>query len=102
MPHPDTHAPTRLPAALATEDPTPDLLAKKPHGRDEPLISRHMWRFILSQGSYQVGRGMPSHPRLACASCLIVASVPVAHFFPLCALFTLSQRNGCLLSCLPG
>ncbi|EFN57544.1 hypothetical protein CHLNCDRAFT_6358, partial [Chlorella variabilis] len=57
--------------ALATEDPTPDLLAKKPHGRDEPLISRHMWRFILSQGCYQVGRGMPSHPRLACASCLI-------------------------------
>ncbi len=42
-------------AALATENPTPDLLTKKPHGRDEPLISKHMWRFIFSQGVYQVG-----------------------------------------------
>lgn len=46
-------------AALATEDPTPDLLLTKPHGRDEPLISRYMWRFILSQGCYQVG-ALPS------------------------------------------
>ena len=41
-------------AALATEDPTPDLLTKKPHGRDEPLISKYMWRFILTAGIYQV------------------------------------------------
>jgi Ca2+-transporting ATPase len=40
--------------ALATEDPTPDLLLTKPHGRDAPLISKYMWRFILSQGCYQV------------------------------------------------
>ncbi|PSC72089.1 P-type ATPase [Micractinium conductrix] len=39
--------------ALATEAPTPDLLEAKPHGRDEPLISHHMWRFIFSQGMYQ-------------------------------------------------
>ncbi|EFN50910.1 hypothetical protein CHLNCDRAFT_59377 [Chlorella variabilis] len=40
--------------ALATEAPTPDLLNEKPHGRDEPLISRYMWRFIFSQGVYQI------------------------------------------------
>jgi hypothetical protein len=45
-------------AALATEDPTPDLLTHKPHGRDEPLISRKMWKHILVQGFYQVGQGM--------------------------------------------
>ncbi|KAL4450031.1 hypothetical protein ABPG77_010700 [Micractinium sp. CCAP 211/92] len=39
--------------ALATESPTPDLLDAKPHGRDEPLISKYMWRFIFSQGFYQ-------------------------------------------------
>ncbi len=42
-------------AALATEAPTPDLLKEKPHGRGEPLISRYMWRFIFTQGIYQVG-----------------------------------------------
>lgn len=39
--------------ALATEDPTPELLKEKPHGRDEPLISRYMWRNILVQSLYQ-------------------------------------------------
>jgi Ca2+-transporting ATPase len=39
--------------ALATEAPTPDLLTKRPHGRDEPLISRPMWRFIFSHAAYQ-------------------------------------------------
>lgn len=41
-------------AALATEAPTPDLLTKRPHGRDEPLISRPMWKFIFSSAAYQV------------------------------------------------
>ncbi|GAB4816684.1 hypothetical protein N2152v2_003730 [Parachlorella kessleri] len=40
--------------ALATEDPTPDLLNHKPHGRDEPLISRIMWKHIITQGCYQI------------------------------------------------
>ncbi|KAI7841822.1 hypothetical protein COHA_004351 [Chlorella ohadii] len=39
--------------ALATEAPTPDLLTKRPHGRDEPLISRPMWKFIFSSAAYQ-------------------------------------------------
>ncbi|KAL4452347.1 hypothetical protein ABPG75_008009 [Micractinium tetrahymenae] len=39
--------------ALATEAPTPDLLDAKPHGRDEPLISKYMWRLIFTQGFYQ-------------------------------------------------
>lgn len=46
---------THRPAALATEDPTPDLLTHKPHGRDEPLISRKMWKHIITQGMFQVG-----------------------------------------------
>lgn len=36
-------------AALATEDPTPDLLLQKPAGRRESLISPHMWWHILTQ-----------------------------------------------------
>lgn len=39
--------------ALATEDPTPDLLEHRPHGRNEPLINRKMAKHILVQGAYQ-------------------------------------------------
>ena len=41
-------------AALATEMPTPDLLLEKPHGRNEPLISRRMWKHVIVQGLYQL------------------------------------------------
>ena len=37
------------PSALATEDPTPDLLDRKPHGRNEPLISGKMWKQLITQ-----------------------------------------------------
>jgi Ca2+-transporting ATPase len=40
--------------ALATEDPTPDLLLQKPAGRRESLINGHMWCHILTQGFYQM------------------------------------------------
>lgn len=40
--------------ALATEDPTPDLLLQKPAGRRESLINSHMWWHILTQGLYQM------------------------------------------------
>ena len=40
--------------ALATEDPDPALLDDRPHGRDEPLITRKMWKHILVQGFYQL------------------------------------------------
>ncbi len=40
--------------ALATENPTPELLLEKPHGRSEPLISRSMWRHVIVQGCYQL------------------------------------------------
>ncbi|KAI8477413.1 MAG: hypothetical protein J3K34DRAFT_453016 [Monoraphidium minutum] len=40
--------------ALATEDPNPDLLNDKPHGRDAPLITGRMWKHILVQGCYQL------------------------------------------------
>lgn len=40
--------------ALATEPPTDDLLLERPHGRDEPLISKKMWKHILCQGLYQL------------------------------------------------
>lgn len=40
--------------ALATENPTPELLLEKPHGRSEPLISRIMWRHVVVQGCYQL------------------------------------------------
>lgn len=41
-------------AALATEDPAPELLLNKPHGRNEPLINRLMWKHIFVQGVYQL------------------------------------------------
>ncbi|DBB18563.1 hypothetical protein WJX82_010215 [Trebouxia sp. C0006] len=40
--------------ALATEDPSPDLLLETPHGRTEPLINGAMWTHIMVQGIYQV------------------------------------------------
>ena len=40
--------------ALATEAPTPALLKERPHGRTEALISRKMWKHIITQGLYQL------------------------------------------------
>ncbi|KAH1049625.1 hypothetical protein AAZX31_08G044500 [Glycine max] len=40
--------------ALATEEPTNDLLKMPPVGRVEPLITRVMWRNLISQALYQV------------------------------------------------
>jgi len=40
--------------ALATEQPTPDLLERKPYGRTKPLLSRSMLRFIFGHGFYQL------------------------------------------------
>ncbi|RDX92578.1 Calcium-transporting ATPase 12, plasma membrane-type, partial [Mucuna pruriens] len=40
--------------ALATEQPTDDLMKMPPVGRVEPLITRVMWRNLISQALYQV------------------------------------------------
>ncbi|KAI5679743.1 hypothetical protein M9H77_00970 [Catharanthus roseus] len=40
--------------ALATEQPTDELMKKKPVGRTEPLITNIMWRNLLAQALYQV------------------------------------------------
>jgi magnesium-transporting ATPase (P-type) len=40
--------------ALATEQPTRALLARKPYGRFEALITTRMWRFILASSFHQV------------------------------------------------
>ena len=40
--------------ALATEQPTDELLKRKPYGRTKPLISRTMWRFMLGHAIYQL------------------------------------------------
>eukprot|EP00163_Fabomonas_tropica_P011978 TRINITY_DN2302_c0_g1_i7.p1 TRINITY_DN2302_c0_g1~~TRINITY_DN2302_c0_g1_i7.p1 ORF type:complete len:1113 (-),score=325.50 TRINITY_DN2302_c0_g1_i7:501-3839(-) len=40
--------------ALATDEPTSDLLEREPNGRDAPLISREMWKQILGQSAYQL------------------------------------------------
>jgi len=40
--------------ALATEEPTDDLMKMPPVGRVEPLITRVMWRNLISQALYQV------------------------------------------------
>ncbi len=43
--------------ALATEEPTPALLARKPYGRNDKLINGHMWRNIALQAAFQVRLG---------------------------------------------
>ena len=40
--------------ALATEQPTEDLLKREPYGRDQPLLSRIMWRNIIGHAFYQL------------------------------------------------
>ncbi|KAA8537012.1 hypothetical protein F0562_029490 [Nyssa sinensis] len=40
--------------ALATEQPTNDLMTKPPVGRTEPLITKVMWRNLIAQALYQV------------------------------------------------
>ena len=40
--------------ALATEQPTNDLMNMPPVGRVDPLITRVMWRNLISQAVYQV------------------------------------------------
>lgn len=40
--------------ALATEQPTDDLMEMPPVGRFEPLITKVMWRNLISQALYQV------------------------------------------------
>ena len=40
--------------ALATEKPTEELLQREPYGRDQPLISRLMWRNIIAHAAYQL------------------------------------------------
>ena len=38
-----------LPAALATEEPTPDLLTVPPNGQSENIINKRMWKHVLAQ-----------------------------------------------------
>ena len=40
--------------ALATESPSPDLLKRKPYGRNKSLISRQMWVFMAGHSIYQL------------------------------------------------
>ena len=40
--------------ALATEQPTQELLLRKPYGRTKPLISRSMMRHIIGHSVYQL------------------------------------------------
>ncbi|KAF2313906.1 hypothetical protein GH714_020460 [Hevea brasiliensis] len=40
--------------ALATEQPTKELMDKAPVGRTEPLITNIMWRNLLAQALYQI------------------------------------------------
>ena len=40
--------------ALGTEKPTPELLKRQPYLRDSALVSKPMWRNILTQSAYQL------------------------------------------------
>lgn len=57
--------------ALATENPSPELLDEKPHGRRAPLINGIMFKHIVTQGFYQIFwmflflYGLPRMPQYA-------------------------------------
>ena len=40
--------------ALATESPSPELLKRKPYGRNKALISTRMWAFLIGHITYQL------------------------------------------------
>ncbi|XP_057999394.1 putative calcium-transporting ATPase 13, plasma membrane-type [Hevea brasiliensis] len=40
--------------ALATEQPTDELMAKSPAGRSEPLMTKIMWRNLIAHSLYQI------------------------------------------------
>lgn len=40
--------------ALATEQPTEELLNRKPYGRNQPLISKKMFKHIVGHSVYQI------------------------------------------------
>ena len=40
--------------ALATENPSPDLLTRAPYGRKKPLITRYIFRFIFFHSIFQL------------------------------------------------
>merc|ERR1719460_2930761 len=40
--------------ALATEPPQEALLNRKPIGSDKPLLTKRIWRFIITSAMYQV------------------------------------------------
>jgi Ca2+ transporting ATPase len=41
--------------ALATEPPADDILKRKPYKKDDPIVSKVMWRNIFGHAIYQVG-----------------------------------------------
>ncbi|KAL3147298.1 hypothetical protein ABBQ32_002786 [Trebouxia sp. C0010 RCD-2024] len=73
--------------ALATENPTPDLLLEKPHGRTEPLISKSMWKHVIVQGCYQLfwlfliiyAAPVTIHSYKELTQCEIYSAVDVSH-----------------------
>ena len=40
--------------ALATEPPTPQLLVRKPHQRDEYIVTKKMFKHVLCQAFFQL------------------------------------------------
>jgi calcium-translocating P-type ATPase len=40
--------------ALATDSPAPELLERRPYGKDDPLITRRMWLNIFGQAIFQL------------------------------------------------
>ena len=40
--------------ALATEPPTDELLKRKPYSKREGLITAQMWKFLITQGLFQI------------------------------------------------
>ena len=67
--------------ALATEDPNPELLNEMPHGRNEALITKKMWKHILVQGLYQVRvQTGDSRKTFISALCLSRVLLPVPSF----------------------
>ncbi|GBP93303.1 Plasma membrane calcium-transporting ATPase 3 [Eumeta japonica] len=73
--------------ALATEQPTDELLERKPYGRTKPLISRVMMKNIIGQATFQLTvifallfKGDALLPNLESGKITGIGSAPSEHF----------------------
>ena len=87
--------------ALASDNPTPDLLKRKPSRKTESIINADMYRMIIGQGAYQIfcclllyfigpktyAAGIPDYKKQTNSGVDVVTSTVVFNTFLFCQIF---------------